>query len=223
MKPKIFLIVLICAPLFISNCKKDSADQDKPHLLFNSGITYGAMADNDGNTYKTIQIGTQLLMAENLKTTKYSDGTAILNVTDNTQWSTLNTAAYCWYNNDSNYKAVYGALYNFYAVSDIIRNLCPKGWIVPGDDDWSNLTTFLGTEEFAGGKMKETGTTHWLTPNTGATNESGFTGLPGGERRNDGPFADMGSTGYWWCSTMHAGWLKTSGQRGTVMALPSPI
>ena len=109
--------------------------------------------------------------------------------------------AYCWYDNDATtYKALYGAIYNWFAVNE--GNLCPAGWRVPTDEDWTTLTTFLLGENVAGGKLKEAGTTNWLAPNTGATNETGFTALPGGYRnRESGIFADKGKLSYWWSST----------------------
>jgi uncharacterized protein (TIGR02145 family) len=142
-------------------------------------------------------------MAENLKTTKYNDGTAIPNITDNTAWTALTTPAYCWYNNDAaTYKATYGALYNWYAVdvaSNGGKNVCPTGWHVPTDAEWTILTTYLGGESVAGGKLKETGTTHWSSPNTDATNETGFTALPGGNRGSDsGTCFNIGYLGFWW-------------------------
>ena len=154
------------------------------------------ITDVDGNTYGTVTIGTQTWISSNLKTTHYNDGTAIPNVTDNTTWAGLATGAYCWYNNDSiTYKSTYGALYNWYAVS---TKLCPTGWHVPKDGEWTTLTDYLGGLTIAGGKLIETGTTHWVTPNTGATNSSGFTALPGGYRSRSGTFSDFGSKGYWW-------------------------
>jgi uncharacterized protein (TIGR02145 family) len=142
-------------------------------------------------------------MVENLKTTKYRNGTTISNVTDNTAWSKLTTGVYCWYNNDISNKTTYGALYNWYAVSDS-RNIAPVGWHVATDADWSTLTTYLGGITVAGGKMKETGTTHWLSPNTGATNESGFNALPAGLRSYlDSPFINILSFSYFWSSNQN--------------------
>ena len=120
------------------------------------------------------------LDGRNLKTTKYNDGTSIPNVTNDTSWSNLTTGAYCWYNNDVSYKNPYGALYNWYAVNT--GKLAPKGWHVPSDAEWTTLITYLGGESIAGGKLKEAGTTHWLSPNTEATNSTGFSALPGGRR-----------------------------------------
>lgn len=166
-------------------------------ILFNSTKTYGSVSDIDGNTYKTIQIGTQLWMAENLKTTKYKDGTIIPLVTSNTSWANLTTPGFCWYDNDiSTYKGVYGALYNWYSVNT--NNLCPTGWHVPTEADWAILTTLLGGRAGTAIKLKEAGTSHWNSPNAGANNDLGFTALPGGYRSLDGVFYIIGNDGYLW-------------------------
>jgi uncharacterized protein (TIGR02145 family) len=158
------------------------------------------LTDKDGNTYDVVMIGTQVWMAENLKTTKYSDGTIIPLVTDNTSWSNLTTPGYCWYNNDpTSYKNTYGALYNFYAVST--GKLCPTGWHVPTDAEVTTLTTYLGGASVAGGKLKEIGTTHWSSPNTDATNESGFTAISSGGRNYLGTYVSNGIEFYLWTST----------------------
>ena len=166
---------------------------------FNPDLTYGTINDIDGNLYQTITIGNQTWMAENLKTTRYRNGDPIPNITDGTSWQGLTTGAYVWYNNNQETYKSTGALYNWYAVTDV-RNLAPAGWHVPTDAEWSTLTTLLG-ESVAGGKMKETGTTHWTTPNTGATNESGFTALPGGYSNYNCTFSDLGTYGWWWTSS----------------------
>lgn len=172
-------------------------------LIFNPNLTYGTMSDIDGNVYKTIQIGTQTWMAENLKTTKYRNGDPIPNVTDATAWAALTNGAYCWYNNDaSSNKATYGALYNWYSISDS-RAIAPSGWHIPIDNEWSTLANYLGDVYTAGGKLKETGTTHWQNPNTGATNATGFTAIPDGQRNYDGTFSQVGYQSWWWnCSTV---------------------
>ncbi|HLO59887.1 MAG TPA: fibrobacter succinogenes major paralogous domain-containing protein [Bacteroidales bacterium] len=159
------------------------------------------MTDQDGNVYKTVTIGTQTWMAENLRTTKYNDGTVIPNVTANNEWAALTTGAYCNYKNTTYIDtiATYGRLYNWYAVNT--GKLAPNGWHVPTDAEWRTLTTFLGGDIVSGGKLKETGTTHWLSPNTRATNETGFTALPGGNRDYDGTFLCIGSHGRWWSAT----------------------
>jgi uncharacterized protein (TIGR02145 family) len=147
-------------------------------------------------------------MAENLRTTVYRNGNAIANVTDNTQWANLTTGAWCHYNNSSSNECPYGKLYNWYAVADP-RNVCPTGWHVPTDAEWSVLINYLdpnadGGNNFpniAGGKLKSTGLQYWLSPNQDATNESGFSGLPAGYRYNGGTFNDIGYYGLWWSST----------------------
>jgi uncharacterized protein (TIGR02145 family) len=181
----------------------------------NSSPTGTTINDADGNIYHTVTIGTQVWMVENLKTTKYNDGTAIPLVTDGEAWGKLTTPGYCWYNNDAaTFKATYGALYNWYAVNT--GKLCPTGWHVPTDAEWTKLTTFLGGNGIAeGGKLKETGTSHWKSPNTGATNVKGFTALPGGYRGGYGvAFYNVGSYGYWWSSTesrSYSAWRREMG------------
>src|SRR5690554_4690979 len=168
-------------------------------IVFNPNITYGSITDIDGNTYKTVTIGTQTWMAENLKVTKYNDGIAIPNVTDNTAWSELTTGALCDYDNTPSNSETYGKLYNWHAVNT--GKLCPTGWHVPSDAEWTELTDYLGGTSVVGGKLKETGTTHWNSPNTGATNETGFTALPGGYRFFNGAFDNFGYIGHWWSAT----------------------
>jgi len=155
--------------------------------------------DGDGNHYSVVQIGTQIWMGENLKTTKYNDGTSIPNVTDKLAWSNLTTPAYCWYNNDVANESTYGALYNWYTVNT--NKLAPLGWHIATDTEWTTLTDYLGGYNVAGGKLKEAGNTHWLSPNTGATNVSDFTALPGGFR-DAGIFYRKDSIGEFWSSTM---------------------
>lgn len=158
----------------------------------------GTVSDIDGNVYHTVTIGTQCWMVENLRTTHYKDGTAIPNVTDNTEWGSLNTGAYCYYNNDVGYKSLYGALYNWYAVHT--DKLAPAGWHVPTDAEWQILIDYLGGQSVAGGKMKAT--TLWSGANSGATNSSGFSGLPaGGRYYADFTFIYLGAFGNFWSST----------------------
>lgn len=163
------------------------------------------VTDADSNVYNTVTIGTQTWMSENLKTTKYNDGTDIPIVSSNTEWGSLSSPGYCYYkNNQTTYGKTYGALYNWYVVET--GKLCPTGWHVPTDAEWTILTDYLGGLNVAGGKLKETCTTHWYSPNTGATNESGFSGLPGGGRGHLGAFYSngaypQGTHGGWWSSS----------------------
>jgi uncharacterized protein (TIGR02145 family) len=165
----------------------------------NPALTYGSVKDIDGNTYATIQIGSQVWMAENLRTTRYRNGDPIPNVKDDSQWSSLTTGAWAHYENNVQNEVPYGKLYNWYAVADR-RGICPQGWHVPSDAEWTTLTDYLGGENMAGGKLKSR--TLWDAPNTGATNGSGFSGLPGGYRSDgNGFFLYLGSYGYWWSAT----------------------
>ena len=147
----------------------------------------------------TVVIGTQQWMEKNLDVMTYRDGTVIPEVTGDAAWAALTTGAWCWYSNSAANGAIYGKLYNWYAVNDP-RGLAPQGWHIPTDAEWTTLSTLLGGDA-AGGKMKSTGTTIWTTPNTSATNESGFAGLPGGRRGNDGSFYSVGYYGFWWSAT----------------------
>ena len=143
----------------------------------------------------------QSWMTKNLDVVTYRNGDPIPKVTDNAAWAALTTGAYCYYNNDSvTYAATYGKLYNWYAVNDP-WGLAPEGWHIPTDFDWTTLENCLGGAAVAGGAMKETGTIHWTTPNTEATNISGWAGLPGGNRTSNGTIYSVGNNGFWWSST----------------------
>lgn len=161
--------------------------------------------DADGNNYPVVHIGNQVWMAENLRTTKYNDGSIIPYVTDNLKWAGLSTDAYCWYNNSMENLATYGALYNWFAISS--NKLAPKGWHVATNKDWLDLINYIGENTDAGGKLKESGYVHWENPNYGATNEYGFSALPGGVRIYNqqysvlGVYGDLGKAGNWWAST----------------------
>jgi uncharacterized protein (TIGR02145 family) len=165
-------------------------------IVFNPDLPYGEVTDTEGNIYKTILIGAQVWMAENLASTKFNDGTDITWATNINDWNLATNPAYSWYNNIT---VSYGALYNWYAVNS--GKLCPSGWHVPTDDEWTALSTYLGGSVVAGSKLKETGTVHWQSPNSGATNISGFTALPGGYRYYNGTFNSIKRYGYWWTST----------------------
>jgi uncharacterized protein (TIGR02145 family) len=179
----------------------------------NSVTPTAPITDNDGNVYHAVTIGTQVWLAENLKTTKYNDGTAIPNITDNSVWVALTTGAYCDHSNTPDNSNIYGRLYNWYVVdnnpatkvaSNGGKNVCPTGWHVPNDDEWTTLINSLGGESIGGGKLKEIGLTRWLTPNIGATNETGFTALPAGSRNEDGSCDGIGVLGDWWSSTEYS-------------------
>jgi len=173
----------------LSNLTSEIMQQIKVYPLCN---------DIDGNNYKVVKIGSQYWMAENLKVTHYNNGGAIPHVTDTTQWTNITSGAYCNYDNNIINVETYGRLYNWYAVDDT-RNIAPQGWHVPNDIEWHELLNYFGGQSVAGGKMKETGLLHWSPPNTGATNESGFTALPGGGRYNN--FFSLKNTAYFWSST----------------------
>lgn len=171
-------------------------------IFFDPGFAYGSVTDIDGNVYKTIQIGTQTWIAENLKTISYNDGTPIPLITADSVWVKLRTPGCCWMHNDENiFKDMYGAIYNYFSVST--GKLCPAGWHVSTIADWDTLANFLGGKPVAGSKLKEISNYHWKTPNTGATNTSGFTALPGGQR-SSGSFSAAGYWGRWWCSELWA-------------------
>jgi len=159
-------------------------------------------------------------MKENLATTKYNNGTNIPHVTDGTAWENLSTPGYCWYDNDhATFGNTYGALYNWYTVNT--GNLCPIGWHVPTDSDWTILTNYLEGESVAGGKLKEAGTIHWNPPNTGAINETGFTALPGGMRAYWGLFQYINEYGYWWSVTADVedtAWFRSMGYNNIIVS-----
>ncbi|NQT98046.1 MAG: fibrobacter succinogenes major paralogous domain-containing protein [Candidatus Marinimicrobia bacterium] len=180
-------LLLVATLLIVFSCEDNKADWN------------GTVTDIDGNVYKTVRIGDQWWMAENLRTTSYRNGDAVPNITDFTEWTNLDSGAYCNYNNDVNKAATYGSLYNWYAVDDS-NNITPEGWHVPSDGEWQVLVNYLGGIDAAGRKMKETGTTHWCTFNIDATNESGFTALPSGCLNLNGDFYNLGYGAYFWSS-----------------------
>jgi uncharacterized protein (TIGR02145 family) len=192
-RKRIWIYPLIIGVILIltNSCKKNSDNYKSPPP--------STVTDIDGNVYNIATIGTQVWMVENLKTTKYNDGSPIPLITDSAEWSILTTPGYCWYNNDAANKSTYGALYNWFTINT--GKLAPVGWHIPSDTEWKMLTTFLGGENIAGGKLKEKGLIYWRSPNAEATNESGFTALPGGHRDINGTFSVMGDDGYWWSAT----------------------
>jgi len=184
-----------------------------------SGTAYGSetsfktaaltVTDIDGNVYNTVTIGTQIWMAKNLKTTRYRNGNLIGTTTpatlDISNATTYPTPKYQWayYVDSESYIATYGRLYTWYAATDS-RNVCPTGWHLPTDKEWIKLINYLGGQTEAGGNLKETGTTHWLSPNKDATNSSGFTALPGGYRTIEGAFYRIGDYCFYWSSTEYS-------------------
>jgi uncharacterized protein (TIGR02145 family) len=193
-RTRYFLVMIMVTEVLFSGFSLNSIAQTSPINC----------KDVDGNVYSTIKIGTQQWMSENLKTTKYNDGTSIPNVKANAGWSALKSGAYCDYDNNPANAALYGRLYNWYAVASTnLKKVCPKGWHVPADAEWSILINYLGGERNAGGKLKETDTTHWNSTDSGVTNESGFTALPGGYRTGNGWFINMRTDGTWWSGTAY--------------------
>jgi len=212
MKKKIWIYPLIIMGMLLMltySCKKKDDNNNNNNNNNTPPIT--TVTDIDGNVYHADTIGTQIWMVENLKTTKYRDGTVIPIVTDNDAWFNTYDGAYCNYNNLTSNGSTYGHLYNWYAVTNS-RKLAPTGWHIPSDAEWTTLINYLGGEYVAGGKLKESGITHWVNPNTGATNEAGFTALPGGNRSVDGTFGGIGNYGHWWSSTEYdatSAWYQT--------------
>lgn len=188
MKTKLFLMFIISLTLAIYSCKKDDNNPSNPYngkslAVFNEDIEYGILTDQDGNIYKTVKIGTQTWMAENLRTTKYRNGDEIQKVVNDSEWAYLSSGAFCNYNNTEDYNtiATYGRLYNWFVIDDS-RNVAPNGWHVPSDAEWTTLINFLGGDLNAGGKMKMKESLIWVNPDPNITNESGFTAIPAGMR-----------------------------------------
>ena len=165
------------------------------------GVFQNTLTDIDGNSYKTVQIGNQIWMAENLKVSRFNDGTIIPNITDNVQWSNLNTGAWCYYNNDEANNTKNGKLYNWFTINTTTngnKNICPTGWHFPYFGEWNTLKEYLGGAIAAYGKLKEIGTTSWNSPNTSAKNISLFTAIPSGIRIPNGTFDGLNSYCLWW-------------------------
>ncbi len=188
--------------------KQSIKSSDVDSIIFYNPVPTSVI-DIEGNVYKIVTIGNQVWMAENLKVTKYNDGTEIPLETDNTAWSNLSSPGYCYYDNSLTNKETYGALYNWYAVSSSTnggKNVCPVGWHVPSDSEWTTLTNYIGGTS-QGNKLKST--SGWINfdtkkPEGNGTDDYGFSGIPSGIRSYDlGYFALIGSYGYWWSSTFN--------------------
>jgi uncharacterized protein (TIGR02145 family) len=193
--------------LLAISCKKENTTIQSSVITNQSSTQVLSSEANEPGSAHAVRIGTQVWKIKNLNVSNYRNGDLIPQVKNPTKWAALTTGAWCWYNNDSANGAIYGKLYNWYAVTDP-RGLAPEGWHIPTDGEWTALSSFLGGDGVAGGKMKsigtiETGTGLWYAPNTDATNSSGFTGLPGGYRYSNGRFTLMGYYGYWWSSTVY--------------------
>src|ERR1035437_7296556 len=214
MKTKLLISIILLVTIVSCSEKNDPLNQDNSQSA-------STVTDKDGNVYHTVTIGTQTWMVENLKTTKYNDGTAIPLVTDNTAWHNLSTPAYCWYNNDATtYKNKYGALYNWYTVNT--GKLDPTGWHVPTDAEWTTLENYLyangynydgSTSGYPTYAKSLAAATDWaididtydadaIGNDLSKNNSTGFSALPGGDRSSSfGSFYDVGYHGYWWSST----------------------
>ena len=209
-----FLLVTVLA-VSISSCSDDNSPGGSSNNNGGGSNTGGCaggpttVTDIDGNVYNVVSIGNQCWMKENLKTIHYKNGVAIPTGLSDAQWQNTTSGACADYDNNPTNSTVYGKLYNWYAVADP-NGLCPTGWHEPEEWEWNVLvkaidpnadtTSGVGSQT-AGGAMKEIGLSHWASPNTGATNSSGFTGLPGGNRDYDGSFNDIGVNGYWWSAS----------------------
>jgi uncharacterized protein (TIGR02145 family) len=196
----------------------DSITFKRPFNSTGINIPGPSVTDIDGNIYASVTNCGLTFTKQNLNVSRYTDGTPIPQVTDPTQWANLTTGAWCYYENNSINGPTYGKLYNWYAVAGIYndesstnpalrKKLAPTGWHIPSDTEWTQFTNCLGGADIAGGKMKSTGIIEfnnggiWHIPNFGASNESGFTGLPGGYRQTDSIFSSIGFYGHWWSST----------------------
>jgi uncharacterized protein (TIGR02145 family) len=201
--------IIYCAISGLLLISANSCEKNEKPVYSGETVT-----DIDGNVYNTVKIGDQLWMAENLKVTRYNDGTAVPYLTEKSTWAANRTGGYCWYNNNE----AWGALYNWYAVNSGL--LAPDGWHVATHNDWTILADFLGGEDVVGGKLKETGGVRWNSPNNSATNDYWFTAIPGGLRSLDGTFSYFGGGAYWWTSTVYDGanaWARNIYWNGTAV------
>jgi len=191
----LFIVVVL---FFLFGCSKSDTT---------TTIQYGSVSDFEGNAYKTVAIGSQVWMAENLRSEKLNNGTAIPLVTDNSTWANMTTSAYSFYSNDSvSYKNNYGVLYNWYTVQT--GRLCPSGWHVPSDEEFTTLNTTLGVDSLAGGMLK-LNTGYWYAPNTYATNSTGFTAISSGYRNYNGAFnSSEGYLAAFWSTTEYSSYAR---------------
>lgn len=199
------LILLIISPIRV-NAQKNNGISNFSFFSKLTGSLYPYVKDIEGNRYKTIFIGDQRWMTENLKVGKYNDGTIIPNVIEDKEWVNLTTGAWAYYDNENVNNITYGKLYNWYVVSLTMngnKNVCPKGWHVPSDSDWQILVDYLGGEYLAGGKMKDVNHKSWDSSYINIESNSLFNGTPGGDRDYGGGFYGIRNFGYWWSSSYY--------------------
>ena len=230
MKNRFLQVCLAVLVVLFFGCSTSSDGNGNSNTI---NVPNPRVTDIDGNTYQSVTNCGLTFTKQNLNVSKYSDGTPIPQITDPTQWSNLTTGAWCYYNNDPVNGTMYNKLYNWYAVAGIYdaasaanpairKKLAPTGWHIPTDAEWSSLINCLDPNanggiaypNIAGSKMKETGISHWYSPNSDATNSSSFTGLPGGYRRFDGTFNEIGKDGLWWSlsqSNTSSAWMRLVG------------
>ena len=216
---RIALLIVMLITIVINSCSDDNSPGGSSNNNGGGSNTGGCaggpstVTDIDGNVYNVLSIGNQCWMKENLKTTHYNNGVAIPTGLSNAQWQATTNGACADYDNNPTNTAAFGKLYNWYAVADS-NGLCPTGWHEPEEWEWNVLVKTIDTSadttciicdqsQTAGGAMKEIGLTHWRSPNAGATNSSGFRGLPGGCRNSSGTYNPFGANGYWWCAPQY--------------------
>jgi uncharacterized protein (TIGR02145 family) len=197
MKKNFLLIVLII--LFGCTESEDNSPQTNDNPVF------GELTDIDGNKYVSVKIGNQVWMAENLKVSRFSNGTIIPNLPNNSQWEKTTSPSWSYQNNNELNNALHGKLYNWYVANDS-RNCCPDGWRIPDENDFNILINSLGGVSVAGGKLKQSGNSTWLPPNAGATNSTGFSALPSAYRYDFGSFDDFGHGGGYWVKDNSVKW-----------------
>jgi uncharacterized protein (TIGR02145 family) len=184
----------VCAGSVSQNSTSNSCGAPSVH---NSDVVHGTMTDQQGNIYRTVQYGSQVWMAENLKTSIYRNGQEISIASSNTEWAALTTGAWAYPGGGSSTNCMYGKLYNYFAVMDS-RNICPVGWHVPTQSEWDIMINYT---DASASLLKSAGTTYWSSPNTGATNSLGFSALPAGYRSAAGSYTNVNSYSYFWSST----------------------
>jgi uncharacterized protein (TIGR02145 family) len=216
----VIILLYLVFNFFIKNSTSDPGMslKNRWNSLIHKEEGNNTVKDIDGNVYHIVTIGTQIWMAEDLRTTKYNDGALIPYVTDNKEWNS-HTAAYCYYDNDKKNKDKYGLLYNWFPTAT--GRLCPVGWHVSTSNDWETLIDYCGGWEKAGGKLKETDTIYWKAPNVGATNETGFTALGAGGRSHNGTFSNLRISSTWWCPPRCGDIITLSNDRTWVYVIES--